>query len=104
MKNSDRFLFRKELSNCFRRPDDLGKIRRKKTGSEGEIASNLKKLMKDWKSNVPEATLREIDLLMTKHSSCLANIPKGYGTDLKYNSIEKLKKHVPGLNFKFWYS
>ena len=93
LKKCDRFRFNKQLSNCFRQSDDQGKKRLRETSSEEEIREKLNKLKTDWISLVPSATIKEIELLMDKHSSCLAGIPKGYGT----NKNESLHRALNAL-------
>jgi hypothetical protein len=84
--------FSEQLSHCFRREGDKTKDTRKMaTPSQDEIIQNLNDLLDDWKKELNEKGIYEIEKLRDLHSSCLADIAPHDGTNKNENIHGKLR-------------
>ena len=75
-----RILFFRRLRCLFRQSDDLGEKRLKPTTTADQIRQNVDDLLKEFQANIRVETVRELEKIRDKHSSCLESIPCQVGT------------------------
>jgi hypothetical protein len=101
MKNADwtkanKIQFKRDLRLTLRQKQDHGHIRKMATPSAEEIYANFDSLMAKW-SKISIETTDAIIRLQQEHSSCLADIAVGGGTNRNENLHKKINSYFKSM-------